>query len=325
MQENKSLSINRVSKYYGYGLLGLKKFKAVDNVSFSLDLTTPSIFVLAGETGSGKTTLLRMILAMVKPDEGDIQYKGYNIHRIRGNLVKWYRKEVQPVFQDPYEAFNPLRRVDSYLYDVVIKFIGISDRDLIIEEVDKMLNYVGLNLERVKGKYPHEFSGGELQRISIARALLAKPNLLLADEPVSMIDVSLRVGILNLLRRVKEDFKTSIIYVTHDLSTAYYVGDRIGIMFRGVMVELGPIDKVYNEPLHPYTKQLLNSLLEPDPEIEARITPPKLTSLELKEFLATGCKYSSRCPYMKNICVSQQPPSVSIDSNRVVKCWLYAS
>ncbi|MEM0027355.1 MAG: ABC transporter ATP-binding protein [Ignisphaera sp.] len=324
MQENK-LVVDNVSKYYGYGLLGLRKFKAVDSVSFSLDLTTPSIFVLAGETGSGKSTLLKMILVMVKPDEGEIRYKGYNIHRLRGNLIKWYRKEVQPVFQDPYEAFNPLRRVDSYLYDVVIKFGGARDRDLISKEVDKMLNYVGLDLERVKGKYPHEFSGGELQRISIARALLAKPSLLLADEPVSMIDVSLRVGILNLLRRVKEDFRTTIIYVTHDLSTAYYVGDRIGIMFRGVMVEEGPIDEVYNEPLHPYTKQLLNSLLEPDPEIEARISPPKLTSLELKEFLATGCKYASRCPYAKNICISQQPPSVKINSNRVVKCWLYTS
>ncbi|MEM4788104.1 MAG: ABC transporter ATP-binding protein [Ignisphaera sp.] len=325
MQENELLVVDRVSKYYGYGLLGLKKFKAVDSVSLTLDLAMPSIFVLAGETGSGKTTLLRMILTMVKPDEGNILYRGYDIHKLRGNLVKWYRREVQPVFQDPYEAFNPLRRVDSYLYDIVIKFGIIRDRILIDEEVDKMLNYVGLSLDRVKGKYPYEFSGGELQRISIARALLARPRLLLADEPVSMIDVSLRVGILNLLRKVKEDFKTSIIYVTHDLSTAYYVGDRIGIMFRGVMVELGAIEKVYNEPLHPYTKQLLNSLLEPDPEIETRITPPKLTSLELKEFLTIGCKYSFRCPYKKSICVSQSPPTISVDFNRLVKCWLYAS
>uniref|UniRef100_A0A7C5UUU2 ABC transporter ATP-binding protein n=1 Tax=Ignisphaera aggregans TaxID=334771 RepID=A0A7C5UUU2_9CREN len=315
------LKIENLSKYYGYGLLGLKRFKALDNISFEVSIKPPSIFAVVGETGSGKTTLLRIILKLVKPDEGRILYRGIDIFKSHRGFISWYRKEVQPIFQDPYESFNPLRRVDSYLFDVA-KRVTKVDKNGIEDYVDSVLRYVGLSLDKVQGKYPHEFSGGELQRIAIARAIAAKPTLILADEPVSMLDASLRVNILNLFKKIKDELGTSIIYVTHDLATAYYIADQIAVLYRGSLVELGSIDKVYENPRHPYTQLLLTSILEPDPKISEKIKPPKLSTIELKEFLAQGCKFAYRCPYVLKRCFEEEPPNVNI-SEAIVKCWLY--
>lgn len=322
MPENNILKIINITKFYGYGLLGLKKFKAVDDVSFTLNLSSPSIFVLAGETGSGKTTLLRIIMGIIQPDSGQVIYRGFNVHKIRGKISKQFRREVQPVFQDPYEAFNPLRKVESYLFNVGTKLLGMEKKE-IEEEIDKVLRYVGLSLDKIKGKYPKELSGGELQRVSLARALLVRPKLLLADEPVSMIDASLRVNILNILKSIKQDYGTTIIYVTHDLSTAYYIGDEIGIMYRGSLIEIGSIKEVYSNPLHPYTQQLFDSLLEPDPYIEKKVKIPQIVVTELREFLAIGCKYYYRCPYATNQCKEKPPPMIVIGKS-AVKCWLYS-
>lgn len=319
--ENK-LEVEDVTKLYGYGLLGLKKFKALDSISMEIDLEKPKIVVVAGETGSGKTTLLRIIMGVVKPDIGRVLYRGYDIHRLRGSAAKWYRREVQPVFQDPYEAFNPLRRIDSYFYDTIRNICGVREKNEIEYRIDESLRFVGLSLDRISGKYPHEFSGGELQRISIARALLTGPKVLLADEPVSMLDATLRVGILNILKDLKEKLNMIIIYVTHDLSTAYYIGDDISIMYRGTLVEYGPISKVYQEPRHPYTNALLNSILEPDPSLRERYPAIKPSSLELKEFLIAGCRYANRCPFAKDVCWHTLPPFVDVDGVSV-RCWKY--
>ncbi|MCS7111417.1 MAG: ABC transporter ATP-binding protein [Ignisphaera sp.] len=320
MENENMLKIESVTKLYGYGILGLKKFKALDSVSMNVNLERPKIAVLAGETGSGKTTLLRIIMGIVKPEIGRVLYRGYDIHKLKGSTARWYRKEVQPIFQDPYEAFNPLRRVDSYFYDTVTNICGIKDKDEIMYRIDESLRFVGLSLDRVSGKYPHEFSGGELQRISIARALLTTPRILLADEPVSMLDATLRVGILNILKDLKEKLNMIIIYVTHDLSTAYYVGDDISVMYRGTLVEHGPISKVYQEPRHPYTSALLNSVLEPDPSLRDKYPAVKPSSLELKEFLIAGCRYANRCPYAKEICWTTLPPYIDVDGVNV-RCW----
>ncbi len=323
MIEDKNwLKIENVTKLYGYGLLGLKKFKALDNISLNIDLGKPRIAVIAGETGSGKTTLLRIIMGVVKPDIGKVLYKGYDIHKLKGSASKWYRKEVQPIFQDPYEAFNPLRRIDTYFYDTTRNICGIKNRNEAIYRIDEALRFVGLSLDRISGKYPHEFSGGELQRISIARALLTSPRILLADEPVSMLDATLRVGILNILKDLKEKLNMIIIYVTHDLSTAYYIGDDISIIYRGTLVEHGPISKVYQEPRHPYTNALLNSILEPDPSLREKYPAIKPSSLELKEFLIMGCRYANRCPRAKEICWHTLPPYVDVDGVSV-RCWKY--
>lgn len=319
--QNKIL-IENVTKFYGYGLLGLKKFKALDSISLSIDLDRPSITVLIGETGSGKTTLLRVIMGVVKPDIGRILYKGYNIHKLRGALKSWYKREVQPVFQDPYESFNPLRRIDSYFYDTALNILRLRDRRLIDEIIDSVLKFVGLDLNRVAGKYPHEFSGGELQRISIARALLTKPKMLLADEPVSMLDATLRVEILNIFKDLKDKMSMNILYVTHDLATAYYIGDEIAVMYRGTLVEHGPIGEVYKDPKHPYTYALLESILEPDPEIRHKYTMIKSSAIEIKEFLIPGCRYANRCLYAREICWKILPPFVKIGSINV-RCWRY--
>jgi peptide/nickel transport system ATP-binding protein len=322
MQGNEnSLKVESVSKYYGYGLLGLKKFKVLDKISLGIPLKPPTIFAIVGETGSGKTTLLRIILRMIKPDEGVVKYKGLDVFKLPRNAVSWYRKEVQPIFQDPYESFNPLRRVDSYIFDAAKRMAKV-DKGSIEEYVDGILRYVGLSLDRVHGKYPHEFSGGELQRIAIARAIAARPTLILADEPVSMLDASLRVNVLNLFKKIRDDLGTSIIYVTHDLATAYYIADQIAVLYRGSLVELGSIDKVYENPRHPYTQLLLTSILEPDPKISEKIKPLKLSTIELKEFLAQGCKFAYRCPYASKKCFEKEPPNVTINGV-IVKCHLY--
>jgi len=319
-----SLEIINVTKTYGYGLLGLKRFKALDSITLTIDLEQPKIFVLAGETGSGKTTLLKLILRMEKPTSGKIYYKGQDLVDLPRRMVKWFKKEIQAIFQNPYETFNPLRKIDDYLYDTARNILGLRDRTKIEEVVENMLNFVGLSLDRVKGKYPHEFSGGELQRISIARALIPNPSLLLADEPVSMLDASLRANILNLFKEIKDRFRSSIIYVTHDLATAYYIGDEIGILYRGTLVEWGSIEKIFNEPLHPYTKLLLESILEPDPSIKTRIPKIKLSSMEIKEFLVPGCRFANRCPYAQEKCWKELPPPIMING-RYVRCWCYAS
>ncbi len=324
MNEENSLKIVNVTKTYGYGLLGLRRFKALDNITFTIDLNEPRIFVLAGETGSGKTTLLKLILRMEKPTSGEIYYKGQNLVNLPRRMMKWYRKEIQAIVQNPYEAFSPLRKVDSYLYDTARNILGLRNKAKIEEVIENTLNFVGLSLDRIKGKYPYEFSGGELQRMAIARALIPSPNLLLADEPVSMLDASLRVNILNLLKETRDRLRSSIVYVTHDLATAYYIGNEIGILYRGTLVELGSVEKIFNEPLHPYTKLLFESLLEPDPSIRTRIPKIRLSAMEIKEFLIPGCRFSNRCPYVQERCWRELPPQIAI-SGRYLRCWYYIS
>jgi len=315
------LYVDNVSKLFGYGLLGIRKFKALNNITLSMPLA-PEILVVVGETGSGKSTLLKLILRMLTPDSGTIYYKGRDIFKLKSEEIKWYRREVQAVFQDPYESFNPLRRVVDYLHDTAKYLLEINSRSEREALIDEVLRFVGLSLDKVVGKRYNEFSGGELQRISIARALLSRPRLLLADEPVSMLDASLRVDILNILKETVNKMKTSVIYVTHDILTAYYVGDEIAVLLRGDLVEYGPIEKVYLEPLHPYTKALLSSVLEPDLNIRERVKPLKKTTVEIKEFLLQGCKFATRCPYASKKCFEEPPPSIEVNG-RMVKCWLY--
>jgi len=173
-------------------------------------------------------------------------------------------KEVQSIFQNPFETFNPLRKVDSYLHDTAKNF-GMNGKKRDKKAVEEALQSVGLGMEEVQGRYPSEFSGGQLQRISIARALITKPSLLVADEPVSMVDASLRMSIVNLFKELRDEYSVSVLYITHDLATAYYVSDRIGIMFRGNIVEMGDVEEVLMNPKHPYTQMLKESIPEADP------------------------------------------------------------
>jgi peptide/nickel transport system ATP-binding protein len=232
-------------------------------------------------------------------------------------------KKVQPVFQNPFETFSPLRRVDAYLFDTALNFGMAPDRRAAVRVVDDALRNVGLSLEEVSRRYPHELSGGQTQRVSVARALISQPKLIIADEPVSMVDASLRMEIVNLFRKLRDEQKVSVIYITHDLATAYYISDRIAIMLRGFIVESGPVEDVLDRPFHPYTRLLKESVPEPAPkERESWARPISLGTTEVKEYGRVGCKFAGRCPHVMEICRKVDPPDVQVE-RRIVKCYLY--
>ena len=260
------LALDHVVKRFSEGgLLSRRHVTAVQDVSFTIDEDRPEIFAIVGESGSGKSTLARMILGSEVPTSGTLRFRGRDIATIRTRADREaFMAQVQPVFQNPFEAFNPLTRVDAYLFATARRFRAASSRAVAERLADEALHRVGLSLAEILGRYPHELSGGQLQRVSVARALISKPRLLVADEPVSMVDASLRMSIVNLFRALRDDLGISIVYVTHDLATAYYISDRIIIMQKGSVVESGDAKTVLNAPQHPYSRQLRAAVLLPD-------------------------------------------------------------
>jgi ABC-type oligopeptide transport system ATPase subunit len=260
------LSVDHVTKTFARGgILGRTEFAALDDVSFALELASPEIFAIIGESGSGKTTLSRMILNTASPTSGTIRFLGTDISRLRSRRDRLqFMRKVQPIFQNPSEAFNPLKRVDRYLFASAYHFAGCRNRHEREIAADQALKKVGLSLAEVKGRFPHELSGGQLQRTAIARALISSPALIVADEPVSMVDASLRMSIVNLFKTLRDELKVSIVYITHDLATAYYISDRVLILQKGQVVETGPARQVLSEPRHPYTVRLRESILSLD-------------------------------------------------------------
>lgn len=322
---DKLLDVQHVTvEFHIGGVVGGSLLVAVNDISFSLDEDRPEIFTLAGESGSGKTTLSRLILHDLDPTRGKVLFEGRDLATIKKRSeFKEFMKKVQPVFQNPFETFSPLRKVDAYLFDTAMNFGMAPDRRAAAEVVDDALRNVGLSLEEVSRRYPHELSGGQTQRASVARALISQPRLILADEPVSMVDASLRMEIVNLFRELRDKQKVSIIYITHDLATAYYISDRIGIMLRGYIVESGPVDDILDRPFHPYTKLLIESVPEPAPkERESWAKHISLGATEVKEYGRVGCKFAGRCPQVMDICREADPPDVQIE-RRLVKCYLY--
>jgi peptide/nickel transport system ATP-binding protein len=316
------LHIKDVTKEFGVRQgFATTQFRAVDQATFTLENAKPEIFTIAGESGSGKTTLARMILGMEKPTAGILRYKGRDVAGISAKEKRsWFLKEVQPVFQDPFAAFSPLKRIDRYLYETYhnYKMGKKADAD---GHVDRALQQVGLSLAEVKGRYPHELSGGQAQRVAIARALITNPSLIVADEPVSMLDASLRMSVVNRFKELKEEQGVSIIYVTHDLATAYYSSDRIAVMLRGWIVESGPVEKVLGDPQHPYTINLRQSIPSVDPD-KVWNKKANLSEMEADEYSRTGCKFAGRCPAVMDICHEKIPPDVDYEG-RSVKCFLY--
>ncbi|MFN4223895.1 MAG: ABC transporter ATP-binding protein [Fervidobacterium nodosum] len=313
------LSVKNLTKIYRIGsIFSRQKLIAVDNISF--DIGEAEIFTLAGESGCGKTTTAKIILGLETTSSGEIYYYDRRIDNLEGNSRKEIYKEIQAVFQNPFTTFNPLRKIDSYFYDTLKNFMKCSPSEMerIIKE---KLSAVGISFNEFSQKYPGEFSGGQLQRISIARSLLTDPKLLIADEPVSMVDASLRMSIVNLFKKLKEDMKISILYITHDLTTAYYVSDNIAIMFRGNIIEMGSASEVLTNPRHPYTKLLRESVPEPDPKKKWSVRV-KLSDLENVEYSSKGCKFAGRCPYVMGICRNEQPPIKDVNGVKV-KCFLY--
>jgi peptide/nickel transport system ATP-binding protein len=260
------LDVDRVTRSYAFGgLFGRGAFNAVEDVSFTLAAARPEIVTIVGESGSGKTTLARMVLNLTPPTSGAIRFRGVDLATLRGARARMdFMRHVQPIFQNPFEAFNPLKHVDRYLFMTARRFAGASRTTEVEAAADATLRNVGLSLAEVRGRFPHELSGGQLQRTAIARALIPGPSLLIADEPVSMVDASLRMAIVNLFKRLRDELRVSIVYITHDLATAYYISDRIIIMQKGAVVESGPARQVLDNPRHPYSILLKNSVLTPE-------------------------------------------------------------
>lgn len=321
--ESTLLSVEQLTKRFILGG-GLSRVRlvAVSKASFQMGLAGPEIFTLAGESGSGKTTLARMVLGFIEPTSGRILHKGRDVTRIHGRARRLeFMKEVQGVFQDPFDTFNPLKRIETYLRETALNYSIAATHREAERVVGDALAAVGLSLQEIKGRYPHELSGGQAQRTSVARALITHPSLLVADEPVSMVDASLRMSIVNLFRKFKEERGISVLYITHDLATAYYVSDRIAVMLRGTIIEIGSVDQVLREPLHPYTRLLKDSVPEPDPR--GKWTEEiALGALEIKEYAQSGCKFAGRCPREIAVCRGTEPPEVEMNG-RIVKCYLY--
>lgn len=270
------LEVDRVSKRFAMGgVLSRNYVRAVTDASFAIEEGQPEVFTIVGESGSGKTTLARMILGLETPTAGEIRLSGRSMADRRGRAARLeFMCHAQPVFQNPFEAFNPLKRVDRYLQASARALRGVRGRGNVDAALDEALHKVGLSLAEVRGRYAHELSGGQLQRVAIARALIPNPEVLIADEPVSMVDASLRMSIVNLLRDLRDTLNVTVIYITHDLATAYYISDRIVVMQRGYIVEIGPAQAVLESPEHPYARLLKESVLSVDAPGRGRVQAP---------------------------------------------------
>jgi ABC-type oligopeptide transport system ATPase subunit len=260
------LEVEHVNKVFTRGgFVSRRVNHAVNDVSFSLAADKPEVFTIIGESGSGKTTLAGMILNSVAPTSGQIRFRGRDLRDVRSRRARLeFMSHVQAIFQNPFDAFNPLKRVDRYLFSAAQRFTESRTSQESADRADEALHKVGLSLAEVRGRYPHEMSGGQLQRVAIARALVSNPSLIVADEPVSMIDASLRMTVINLFKKLRDEFGVSIIYITHDLATAYYISDRLIIMQKGRVVEGGDARTVLAAPQHPYSIQLRQAVLSVD-------------------------------------------------------------
>jgi oligopeptide/dipeptide ABC transporter ATP-binding protein len=296
---------------------------AVDDFSFSISESVPSFTAIVGESGSGKTTLARILLGFQFPTLGTVRYRGTDIHKFSARERQTFRREIQAVFQDPFEVYNPFYKVDHLLTVPIARFHLAKSRAEARELMETALRTVGLRPEETLGRYPHQLSGGQRQRITVARALLLKPRLIVADEPVSMVDASLRATILESLDTLRRDFGISFLYITHDLTTAYQVSDNIIVLYRGSVAETGDVEQVIKDPQHPYTQLLVSSIPLPDPERRWGEDVVAAGKSEAGAGEQIGCKFADRCPYVMQMCRESPPPLYRTSAHRAVACYLY--
>ncbi len=317
--DNHILEIKNLDRVFRIGgMIFGNKIKAVDDVSIKMPSDRAWIMSVVGESGSGKTTLARMILGLLETSAGEITIDGKSIHYHMKHKKEFYRL-VQPIFQNPFTAFSAKQTVESYLFETALNLGMAKDKEEAAALITETLKRVGLNYDQVKNKYPNQFSGGELQRISIARALITKPKIIVADEPVAMIDASLRMNIVNIFRFLKEEAGVSFVYITHDLSTAYYVSDYIATMYKGSMIEFGKAQDVLEKPGHPYTQLLLDSI----PKVGDKWTAKDrmhMADAEKKVLSKIGCKFARRCPYATDQCYQNTPEMVTLEGEHRSLC-----
>jgi len=313
------LRLDGVSKVYRVGTFGGKELHAVSNVSF--DVKDGEVVSLIGESGSGKTTIGKMILRLLSITSGTISFNGVDISTLEGGELKEYYRKVQGVFQDPFSSYNPIFKADRVFRIIREEFFpGIKSREW-NTKVESTLRAVGLNPDDVLNKFPHQLSGGQLQRFLIARALLLDIQFLVADEIISMLDASRRIDVLNLLADLKSR-GLSILFITHDLSLGYYISERAVILYRGCVVEMGSTEKIYYNPLHPYTKMLMASV----PRLDKKWEEVEVELRAMEAELSSGCVYYERCPVADKDggCARDRPTLLEAESDHFVACIRYA-
>ncbi|WP_099364653.1 ABC transporter ATP-binding protein [Fredinandcohnia onubensis] len=315
------LKVNGLKKYFPVkSVLGKveSQVKAINNVSF--ELFEGETYGLVGESGCGKSTTGRTLLRLIEPTEGSAIYQNNDIFQLSEKELRNVRRELQMVFQDPYSSLNPKKRIGSILEEP-LKIHKLGTKDEWTDRVMDILCKVGLRHEHYY-RYPHEFSGGQRQRIGLARALVVNPKVIICDEPVSALDVSIQSQIINLLRRLQGEFKLTYLFIAHDISVIRHISDRIGVMYLGEIVEEATTENLFSEPLHPYTQSLLSAVPLPNPkrnrnriilkgEIPSPLNPP------------TGCAFHTRCPLAMDICKKESPIKKEVASGHKVLCHLY--
>jgi peptide/nickel transport system ATP-binding protein len=317
------LEVRGLTKDFPVGTaLRRSRLHAVDDVSF--ELRPGTITALVGESGSGKSTVARLLARLVEPSDGTVLFEGSDASRVRRRRdVLRYRSQVQIIFQDPFASLNPVKTIRHHV-ERPLRIHRIVPRAHVADRVLELLAAVGLvPPEEVAAKFPHELSGGQRQRVAIARALAVEPKVVLADEPTSMLDVSIRIGILNLMRRLKEERAIAFLYVTHDLASARYVADDILVMYAGQIVEQGPVEEVLAHPLHPYTALLLAAA--PDSARGLRVERIAQRGASAAAVApAAGCRFVARCPLAVDVCSRVTPPLVEARPQHAARCHVNA-
>lgn len=308
------------------GMFSRHNVVAVDGISFQMHAEKPTLLTIVGESGSGKTTLARSLLGLRRPSSGSIRFRGQDLYAMSRTELHDYRKAVQPVFQDPYATYNPFYRIDRVLTMLVDKFNLADSKAAGQTLIEEALHAVDLRPHDVLGRYPHQLSGGERQRVMLARTYLMKPRLIIADEPISMIDAALRALFLNILLDFRDKQGISCIFITHNLATAYYLGGEIMVMCRGRVIERGDMDAVVNTPGHPYTQLLLEAVPSNNPR--RRWTEKRaglsIDTSELK-FSPNACVFVSRCPHVMDICHQHRPALMNTPGGQEAACFLHGN
>ncbi|MBV9354604.1 MAG: ABC transporter ATP-binding protein [Chloroflexi bacterium] len=353
---NPLIEARGVTKVFGGGMFDKNHTVALEDFSFAIAASPPTVTAVVGESGSGKTTLARLLLGLVTPNAGQVLYEGKEISKLAGGERRKFLRDVQMIFQDPYEVYNPFYRVDHVLETPISEFKLANSKQAKRALIQESLRAVGLRPDETLGRYPHQLSGGQRQRIMVARAVLIRPRIIIADEPVSMVDASLRATILDSLSGLNRDYGISIIYITHDLTTAYQISDNIIVLYRGSVAEAGSVELAVKDPCHPYTQLLVGSIPQPDPDHQWQdlestgvvADPVAANGTELNGkgavptaasdaaaatqptranptagHLRVGCTFADRCPHVMTVCREETPPLFRIDPLRAASCFLY--
>ena len=318
------LDVRHLTKHFPVGsILKTRHVHAVEDITFTVE--RGQVVAVVGESGSGKSTTIRLVARLMPVTSGEIFFHGSDILKTEpGQASLAYRRKVQMIFQDPFSSLNSVHNVEHHLARPLIIHKAVKNEKELRERIYALLTVVGLNpAPEIASRYPHQLSGGQRQRVAIARALAVDPELILADEPISMLDVSIRIGILNLMEQLKEERGIAYVYITHDLASARYIGDKIMVMYAGHMVEGGPSEAIMGSPSHPYTRLLLSAVPDPHAGLRTRQDIGARGEVPVLIDPPPGCPFTARCPKVMDICRREMPGITQIDTDHWVRCHLY--